>query len=167
MLAFACTDQRLALTSDRWDTNPWLLGTPEGVLDLRTGTLRDGVPGDYIRTIIPTRWLGREVPAPRFERFLQEIFGDRDEGERAALITFLQRVLGYGITGQGTGNQLAHPSHFIALPEMLLPEVPCLFQVIESTTPLEEVGKQQGISPFVFPVRIEDGVKLDLRIGVW
>ena len=70
-------------------------------------------------------------------------------------------------TGQGTGNQLAHPSHFIALPEMLLPEVPCLFQVIESTTPLEEVGKQQGISPFVFPVRIEDGVKLDLRIGVW
>jgi putative DNA primase/helicase len=102
VLAFACTDQRLALTSDRWDTNPWLLGTPEGVLDLHTGTLRDGRPDDYIRTIIPTSWQGREVPAPRFERFLEEIFGDRDEDERAALITFLQRVLGYGITGQVT-----------------------------------------------------------------
>ena len=100
VLAFACTDQRLALTSDRWDTDPWLLGTPEGVLDLRTGRLRDGVPGDYIRTSIPTRWRGSEVPAPRFERFLEEVFGDRDEGSRAELITFLQRVLGYGITGQ-------------------------------------------------------------------
>jgi putative DNA primase/helicase len=58
------------------------------------------VPGDYIRTTIPTRWQGGEVRAPRFERFLEEIFGDRDEGERATLIAFLQRVLGYGITGQ-------------------------------------------------------------------
>ena len=36
VLAFASTDERLALTSDRWDTDPWLLGTSEGVLDLRT-----------------------------------------------------------------------------------------------------------------------------------
>ena len=100
VLAFACTDGRLAFTSDRWDTDPWLLGTPDGVLDLRAGELRDGEPGDYIRTIVPTLWQGSEAPAPRFERFLQEIFGDRNEGERAALITFLQRTLGYGITGQ-------------------------------------------------------------------
>lgn len=99
VLAFACTDQRLALTSDRWDTDPWLLGTSVGVLDLRTGAIRDGRPDDYIRTIIPTSWQGREISAPRFERFLEEIFGDRDEDERAALLTFLQRVLGYGITG--------------------------------------------------------------------
>ena len=99
VLAFACTDQRMALTSDRWDTNPWLLGTPEGVLDLRTGLLREGIPDDYIRTIIPTRWQGIQVQAPRFERFLQEIFGDRGEEERTVLVTFLQRVLGYGITG--------------------------------------------------------------------
>lgn len=99
VLAFASTDQRLALTSDRWDTDPWLLGTPEGVLDLRTGLLREGVPGDYIRTIIPIRWQGIQAQAPRFERFLQEIFGDRADEERGALITFLQRALGYGVTG--------------------------------------------------------------------
>ena len=99
VLAFACTDERLALTSDRWDTDPWLLGTSEGVLDLRTGKPRDGIPDDYIRTIIPTKWQGIEVQAPRFERFLQEIFGDRTDEERTALIAFLQRALGYGITG--------------------------------------------------------------------
>lgn len=102
VLAFACTDQRLALTSDRWDTDPWLLGTSDGVLDLRTGLLRDGIPDDYIRTIIPTTWQGIQAQAPRFERFLQEIFGDREDEERAALITFLHRALGYGITGNVT-----------------------------------------------------------------
>ena len=39
------------------------------------------------------------MQAPRFERFLQEIFGDRTDEERTALIAFLQRALGYGITG--------------------------------------------------------------------
>jgi putative DNA primase/helicase len=100
VLAFACTDERLALTSDRWDTDPWLLGTTDGVLDLRTGLLRNGAPDDYIRTIIPTTWQGIQAQAPRFERFLQEIFEDREEEERATLITFLQRALGYGITGK-------------------------------------------------------------------
>jgi P4 family phage/plasmid primase-like protien len=99
VLAFACTDERLALTSDRWDNDPWLLGTADGVLDLRTGLLRDGIPDGYIRTIIPTSWQGSGGQAPRFERFLQEIFGDREHEERTALITFLQRALGYGITG--------------------------------------------------------------------
>ena len=62
VLAFACTDERLSLTSDRWDTDPWLLGTSEGVLDLRTGLFRDGIPDDYIRTIIPTIWQGMRIP---------------------------------------------------------------------------------------------------------
>src|SRR5262249_2631891 len=35
----------------------------------------------------------------RFERFLQEIFADRTEKERGELIAFLQRALGYGVTG--------------------------------------------------------------------
>ena len=39
------------------------------------------------------------MQAPRFEHFLQEIFGDRVDEERTALIAFLQRALGYGITG--------------------------------------------------------------------
>ena len=90
----------LAVESKVWDANPWLLGTKHGVIDLRTGTLRPGQPDDYIRTVIPTAWKGLDERAPRFERFLQEIFADREERERAELIAFLQRALGYGITGQ-------------------------------------------------------------------
>jgi putative DNA primase/helicase len=102
VLEFATSDHRLTLATERWDANPWLLGTREGVLDLRTGLLRDGAPGDYIRTIIPTAWRGIDEPAPRFEEFLWEVFADRREDERAALIAFLQRALGYGMTGKVT-----------------------------------------------------------------
>src|SRR6266702_3778237 len=89
----------LSITSRDWDTNPWLLGTREGVLDLKTGELRDGRPEEYIRTIIPTAWRGLDEPAPRFEQYLREIFADRPEAERDEPIAFLQRALGYGVTG--------------------------------------------------------------------
>lgn len=91
----------IALESEArtWDINPWLLGTRRGVIDLRFGSLRGGRPDDSFRTVTPTRWKGLEEPAPRFEQFLQEMFADRKEQERAELITFLQRALGYGITG--------------------------------------------------------------------
>ncbi|HEX7737045.1 MAG TPA: phage/plasmid primase, P4 family [Ktedonobacteraceae bacterium] len=83
----------------KWDANPWLLGTRQGVIDLRTGTLRAGQPDDHLRTIIPTAWKGLDEPAPRFQQFLRELFSDREEGELEELLAFLQRVLGYGITG--------------------------------------------------------------------
>ncbi|HEU5382530.1 MAG TPA: hypothetical protein VFV38_44545, partial [Ktedonobacteraceae bacterium] len=95
----SCPRARLAVEAKVWDANPWLLGTQPGAIDLRTGTLRPGRPNDYVRTIIPTAWKGLDTPAPRFEQFLREIFADREEGEREELIAFLQRLLGYGLTG--------------------------------------------------------------------
>ena len=87
------------ITSREWDTHPWLLACSNGVLDLQTGELRPGKPEDYIKTAVPTDWNGLNAPAPRFEQFLQEIFQDKPAEEGEALIAFLQRLLGYGITG--------------------------------------------------------------------
>lgn len=89
----------LSVKASKWDIHPWLLGTRQGVIDLRTGTVRAGQPDDHLRTIIPTTWKGLDEPAPRFQQFLREIFSDRQEKEREELIAFLQRALGYGITG--------------------------------------------------------------------
>ena len=89
----------LKITSREWDTNPWLLACQSGVLDLRTGELHPGNPADYIKTAIPTEWTGLDTPAPRWEQFLQEIFEEKPEEIRHDLIAFLQRLLGYGITG--------------------------------------------------------------------
>lgn len=75
------------------DADPWVLGCPNGVLDLRTGTLRSAAPDDLITcaTGVP---FDPQAPAPRWERFLQEIcVGD------AELVEALARAAGYSLTG--------------------------------------------------------------------
>jgi putative DNA primase/helicase len=89
----------LRITSREWDTHPWLLACANGVLDLHSGELQPGKPDDSLKTAIPTEWTTLETPAPRWDQFLQEIFQDKRDQEREALIAFLQRLLGYGITG--------------------------------------------------------------------
>jgi putative DNA primase/helicase len=94
VLALAANQPALALAGDEWDSDLMLLGVANGTIDLRTGELRAGDPKDYIQMVAPTKWRGLDAPAPRWELFLQEIFaGDID------LIAFMQRLLGYGITG--------------------------------------------------------------------
>lgn len=80
-----------------WDATPWLLPVANGVIDLKTGTLRSGTPGDKVRTVAPTAFQGLDVPAPRFEQFLREIFEDKPE--REAIISFLNRLFGAAISG--------------------------------------------------------------------
>lgn len=84
----------LGIAGDEWDSDPWLLGVANGVLDLRTSELRPGKPSDYIRTQAPTAWEGLDVPCPRWERFVSEVMSD--EPDR---VEFLQRALGYAING--------------------------------------------------------------------
>ncbi len=87
----------MGITSDLWDRDPWALAVPNGVIDLHTGTRRDGDPGDYIRTVCPTEWTSLDASCPRFEHFLAEVFEDKQD--REAITAFLHRLLGYGITG--------------------------------------------------------------------
>jgi putative DNA primase/helicase len=100
VLIFASSQEGMGITAEQWDTNKWLLAVPNGVIDLHNGTCRNGKPDDYIRTVAPTPWQGLDAPAPRFERFLEELFEDRGEDERIQIINFLQRLLGYGVTGE-------------------------------------------------------------------
>jgi len=98
-LAEEAAQAYLRITSREWDTHPWLLACANGVLDLQSGELQPGKPYHYLKTAIPTEWTALETPAPRWDQFLQEIFQDKPEQEREALVAFLQRLLGYGITG--------------------------------------------------------------------
>ena len=94
VLDLASSQNALALAGNEWEANPWLLAVSNGVIDLQTGRLQAGRPGNYIRTHAPTPWQGIDAPAPRWAQFLQEIFaGDAD------LIAFMQRLLGYAVSG--------------------------------------------------------------------
>ena len=87
----ATADQRLAATTDQWDADPWLLNTPGGVIDLRTGEIRDHQPSDYMTKMTAVEPDGA---CPLWRKFLNRIFaGD------AELIAYVQRVAGYTLTG--------------------------------------------------------------------
>jgi putative DNA primase/helicase len=87
----AQADRRLAATLDQWDSDPWLLNTPGGVINLRTGNIRKTLPVDYMTKMTAV------APCGRCTRFLT--FMDEVTGGDASLGDFLQRMLGYSLTG--------------------------------------------------------------------
>ncbi|MCW2317629.1 putative DNA primase/helicase [Rhodoblastus acidophilus] len=97
---FAQHDQRLATTADVWDRDPWLLGTPGGTIDLRNGALREPDPADMITKVTAVAPEAADN-CPRWKQFLAESCG----GD-AALIAFLQRFVGYALTGLTTEHSL-------------------------------------------------------------
>lgn len=99
----------IAIRGDELDTNPWLVACTNGVLDLRTGKLRDGRPDDHLLKYSPHEWRGIDAPCPAFEAFLDSALdGDPMVGEeerrehREQVTAFMRRALGYGITGLST-----------------------------------------------------------------
>lgn len=82
-----------------WDNHPYLFPVANGVIDLTTGTLIPPTPALYLRTTSTVEFHGLAVPAPRWERFLDEVFQDKSDEDRVAIIGYLQRLLGYCLTG--------------------------------------------------------------------
>ncbi len=87
----AKADRRHAATVDQWDADPWLLNTPGGVVDLRTGILRRHMPDDYMTKTTAVTPGGE---CPQWHAFLDTVTaGDAD------LKAFIQRMAGYCLTG--------------------------------------------------------------------
>ena len=87
----AKADRRHAATVEQWDADPWLLNTPAGVVDLRTGLTRPHDPAEHMTKITKVAPGGE---CPQWLVFLARIT-DND----AELQAFLQRFLGYCLTG--------------------------------------------------------------------
>jgi putative DNA primase/helicase len=89
----ARADQRIAVKVEEWDANPWLLNTPAGAIDLRTGLLQDHNRDDRI-TKVTNVAPSSECPTPIWTQFLHTVTGGNLE-----LIAFLKRMAGYALTG--------------------------------------------------------------------
>ncbi len=87
-------DYPIDIEGDELDQEPWQLPCANGVIDLRTGKLNDGRPDDYLSKASPVEFVDIATPAPLWELFLLEIFEDDKD-----LVEYLQRLLGYAITG--------------------------------------------------------------------
>jgi putative DNA primase/helicase len=94
------SDRRVAGTVDQWDANQWLLNTPGGIVDLQIGSIADHSATAYCSMIAGTT-PGGSGDCPRWLSFLQDVTRGDDE-----LVDFLQRMLGYCLTGQTTEHAL-------------------------------------------------------------
>ena len=94
----AKADRRLAATTDQWDRDPWVLNTPDGVIDLKSGTMRSHDPGECLTKITSVAPGG---DCPTWLAFLDRVTGGDTE-----LQGFIQRMAGYALTGDTSAHAL-------------------------------------------------------------
>lgn len=85
------SDRRYAIRPDNFDANDWILNTKGGIVDLRTGAIREPDPEAYCMKLAPV------APAGECHRW-REFLSDVTNGD-VSLIDYLQRVVGYCLTG--------------------------------------------------------------------
>ena len=100
MLALAESIPTLVVPIAKLDADPWLLGLKNGTLHLREGTLTPPRRDQYITKISPVAF-DAEAECPAFCEFLTMIMGGDEE-----LVAYLQRVLGYMLTGDTREQRL-------------------------------------------------------------
>jgi putative DNA primase/helicase len=93
MINLAQSEPGIPVELDELDANPWTLNCLNGTLDLKTGKLLPHNPNDLNTMIIPVAY-DPEAKCPLWIDFINwATSGDAD------LATYLQRALGYSLTG--------------------------------------------------------------------
>ena len=103
MIALASTKAEVELSAIKLDTNAALLGVLNGVIDLQTGALRTASRDEYLTLCCPVVY-DSAAPAPTWERVIKEVTALPGDGPnsytaRPELAAYLQKILGYAITG--------------------------------------------------------------------
>lgn len=93
MLTCAEVEDGIMVPAGDLDRDPWLLNCQNGTINLRTGELRPHCPTDLLTKLCPVNF-DPNAGCPQFERFLTRIL--------PGLTDYLQRVLGYALTGDVT-----------------------------------------------------------------
>ncbi len=93
MLAMAQSEPGIPVLPDDLDRDPWLLNVRNGTLDLKTGQLRPHRREDLITKCLPVAY-DPQAQCPRWCAFLDRIFEAKQE-----LIAYVQRAIGYSLTG--------------------------------------------------------------------
>lgn len=93
MVKLARSESAIPVRQSQLDANPWLLSAANGTIDLRTGALRAHRRADLITKAVSVTY-DPDATCPRWLAFL-----DRIMGGDAELVDFLQRAIGYCLTG--------------------------------------------------------------------
>ena len=92
-IILASSENGIPIALGELDSDPMLMGVSNGVIDLRTGNLRDSRRDDYITKQTLVRY-NPTAACPRWLSFLDQIMCGKQ-----GLVDFLQRAIGYCMTG--------------------------------------------------------------------
>lgn len=106
MLGLAQRDMRFVIQASELDQDPFLLGVANGTVNLRTGLLQPNSRSDFVTKRCPVAF-NPIATAPRWQVFISEItstggiliHGVSNRKERRHLARYLQKALGYCLTG--------------------------------------------------------------------
>jgi putative DNA primase/helicase len=94
MIALASSQPGIPVLAEELDRNPMLLNCRNGTLDLKTGILKRHRQEDLITKMAPVRY-DPTAQCPTWLEFLNRIFGGDEE-----LVLYVQKVIGYALTGK-------------------------------------------------------------------
>lgn len=100
MLKLAASEPGMSVTATALDSDPWLLGVQNGVINLKSGSLLANNPQMLITRRCNAAY-DVDAQCPRWLQFLEEVFG----GDVNTIET-VQRALGYTLTGSTTEEVL-------------------------------------------------------------
>lgn len=100
LLVQASTHRSLTSRIEQYDQDSMLASTQSGTLDLRTGTVREPRQADYLTMQLGTGF-DATATCPRWLQFLSEVFSSDQD-----LIAYLQRAVGYSLTGDTSAQKL-------------------------------------------------------------
>ncbi|OVE79282.1 hypothetical protein BVY01_02890 [bacterium I07] len=85
--------QQLSKTTPDFDSHPWLIGCPNGLIDLKSGDLWQGKPSHLI-TLSTNVEYDQRAASNKWDTFLSQVFDDDLD-----LIDFVHRFVGYSLVG--------------------------------------------------------------------
>lgn len=98
MIASAQSEPEIPVKPEQLDGDFWKLNCLNGTIDLKTGELLPHHREDY-NTKLATVEYDSNADCPTWKTFLNRIMQDEDGKDRPDLVQFLQKAIGYSLTG--------------------------------------------------------------------
>jgi putative DNA primase/helicase len=93
-------------TAADFDADRDIVGVGNGIVDLRTGELRPASVTDKITRRLAVNYQP-DAEAPKWEKFLADVFVDEDGKTDPELVSYMQQLIGYGLTGHTSEHMFA------------------------------------------------------------
>jgi putative DNA primase/helicase len=166
MMSSAESHIKVRATPADFDNQEWLLSCTNGTVDLQSGELRPHSQADLLTKTIPVAY-NAAAECPRWLAFLDRIFD-----KNAALIGYVQRMIGYMLSGS-TGEQCMFIAHgtgangksvMIDIIRAMLGDYaknadPSTFLVSQSDRIRSDLARLAGVR-FVATVELDEGRRL-------